>query len=313
MFTRNEQNPILTAEDLGFAANSVFNPGAVLMEDGSVALLLRVEDRSGRSSIHVGVSPDGRRDFKIDPQPLLYPRPQEHWCEWGFEDARVSWVAELERYVITCTAYGPPGPCVFMATSVDLHSVERGEVIMSPEDKNAALFPRRVDGSWLLLHRPVVMASNSADVWVSHSDEDIFSWRAHEQVLTRRPNGWWDSARVGIGPPPIETDRGWLQLYHGVRNTMSGAIYRMGAALLDLDRPWLVRRRLDDWLLSPEAPWERVGDVGNVVFPCGAIRRGDQLDVYYGGADSVVCLATGSVDQLLDALEAGAGSVEHSL
>lgn len=302
MFVRSAANPILTASELGFQANSVFNPGATMLPDGSVALLVRVEDRSGHSFIHVAVSADGVHDFAVNPEPLLAPRPQEHFCEWGFEDARVSFVAELDRYVITCTAYGSPGPCVFLATSVDLRSIEHGVVVMSPEDKNAALFPRRVGGKWLLLHRPVVMANNSADVWVSHSDEDIFSWRAPEQVLTRRSGGWWDSARIGIGPPPLETEHGWLQLYHGVRNTMSGAIYRVGAALLDLDEPWLVRRRLDHWLLSPEDPWERVGDVGNVVFPCGAVVRDRILDLYYGAADSVVCLASAPVDELVDML-----------
>ena len=181
----------------------------------------------------------------------------------------MSFVPELDQYVITCTAYGPPGPCVYLATSPDLYSLNSGHVVIPPEDKNAALFPRRIDGSWLLLHRPVVMASNSADIWVSRS-EDLISWRDPQPVLLRRSGGWWDAARVGIAPPPIETSEGWLQIYHGVRNTVSGAIYRVGAALLDLDEPWVVRRRTDRWLLSPSDPWERIGDVGNVVFPCGS-------------------------------------------
>jgi predicted GH43/DUF377 family glycosyl hydrolase len=310
VFTRSPHNPLITVADLPFAANAVLNPGAACLRAGTVGLLLRVEDRRGLSSIHLARSPDGVTDFTVEREPLLAPRPDEFSCQWGFEDARVSLVPELDRYVITCTAYGPPGPCVYLAVSNDLMTLASGSVVISPEDKNAALFPRRIDGSWLLLHRPVVMASNSADVWISRSD-DLFAWRQPQPVLLRRLGGWWDAARVGIGPPPIETDEGWLQLYHGVRNTVSGSIYRVSAALLDLDEPWVVRRRLEEWLLSPSDPWERVGDVANVVFPCGAIPRPDdgEIDMYYGAADSVVCMATVTTADLLGALLAQPGPV----
>ena len=305
MFTRSELNPILTATDLPFPANVVFNPGAARQRDGTVALLARVEDRRGLSAIHLACSTDGVTNWEVEEKPLLEPQPGDRWCQWGFEDARVSFVPELDRYVITCTAYGPPGPCVYLAISPDLHELESGHVVIQPEDKNAALFPRRVDGSWMLLHRPVVMASNSADIWVSCSD-DLFGWRDPQPVLLRRAGGWWDSVRVGIGPPPIETSEGWLQIYHGVRTTVSGAIYRVGAALLDLEEPWVVRRRTDEWLLSPTDPWERTGDVGNVVFPCGAIVQDDgRIDLYYGAADSVVCLASAQTDELLALLLEG--------
>jgi predicted GH43/DUF377 family glycosyl hydrolase len=307
VFTRNELNPILTADDLPFQANVVFNPGAARLRDGQVGLLLRVEDRRGLSALHLASSPNGITDWKVDETPLLEPRPDDRWCQWGFEDARVSFVPDLDQYVITCTAYGPPGPCVYLATSPDLRSLDSGHVVIPPEDKNAALFPRRVDGAWLLLHRPVVMASNSADIWVSRS-EDLISWRDPQPVLLRRTGGWWDSVRIGIGPPPIETAEGWLQIYHGVRMTVSGAIYRVGAALLDLDEPWIVRHRTDEWLLSPSDPWERVGDVANVVFPCGSIVQDDgRVDLYYGAADSVVCVASAQIEDLLSLLRNGGG------
>lgn len=206
---------------------------------------------------------------------------------------------ELGTYVITCTAYGPGGPCVYLAQTRDFVTLDAGEVVLSPEDKNAALFPRRIGGQWLLLHRPVVMARSSADIWISQSD-DLSSWRHPERVMACRPTGWWDTSRIGIGPPPIETERGWLLLYHGVRHTVSGAIYRVGAALLDLDDPRVVRGRLSQWLLGPRAPYERVGDVGNVVFPCGVcIDPGGTMRLYYGAADTVVALATAHLDELL--------------
>ena len=304
MFRRSAQNPILTAADMPFPANSVFNPGATQLPDGDVVLLVRIEDRRGLSSIHVARSADGITNWLVDPEPLLQPDETQISWQWGFEDARVSFVDELDRYVITCTAYGPPGPCVYLAITTDFGSIEQGSIVIPPEDKNAALFPRRVNGQWLLLHRPVVATSGAADIWMSRSPDDLESWRHPQQVMTRRPGGWWDAARIGIGPPPIETSEGWLLIYHGVRSTMSGAIYRVGGALLDLDEPWVVRQRCDHWLLSPTEPYERTGDVGNVVFPCGAVHRpdDDRLDIYYGGADTVVCHASASISELVDHL-----------
>jgi beta-1,2-mannobiose phosphorylase / 1,2-beta-oligomannan phosphorylase len=300
-FVRSDRNPILTANDMPMEANSVFNPGATTLRNGQTALLLRVEDNRGLSSIHLARSNDGVTDWTIDPTPLLQPDSKQELWEWGFEDARVVFVQELDRYVITCTAYGSPGACVYLAVSEDLTSIEYGAVVMPPEDKNAALFPRRLDDQWLLLHRPVAMTG--ADIWLSRSD-DLHSWRLPERMILCRERGWWDAARIGIGPPPIETAEGWIQLYHGVRTTTAGAIYRVGAALLDLHEPWIVRRQMSRWLLSPSAPYERVGDVGNVVFPCGAIQRAaeHEIDIYYGGADTVVCMATISETGLLESL-----------
>jgi beta-1,2-mannobiose phosphorylase / 1,2-beta-oligomannan phosphorylase len=300
-FVRSDFNPILTAADMPMEANSVFSPGATTLRDGQTALLLRVEDTRGLSSIHLARSLDGATDWTVDPTPLLQPDAEQELWEWGFEDARVVFVQEIDRYVITCTAYGSPGACVYLAVSENLTSIERGAVVMPPEDKNAALVPRRIDNQWLLLHRPVAMTG--ADIWLSRSD-DLTSWRLPERMILCRERGWWDAARIGIGPPPIETDEGWIQLYHGVRNTTAGSIYRVGAALLDLEQPWIVRSQMSRWLLSPSASYERVGDVGNVVFPCGAIQRPDkrEIDLYYGAADTVVCMATISETELLESL-----------
>jgi beta-1,2-mannobiose phosphorylase / 1,2-beta-oligomannan phosphorylase len=300
-FLRSPLNPILTADDMPMVANSVFNPGATTLRDGRIGLLLRVEDQRGLSSIHLARSVDGTSDWDIDETPLLKPDGNQELFAWGFEDPRVVFVQELDRYVITCTAYGPPGACVYLAISEDLVTIEHGAVVMPPEDKNAALFPRRIDNQWLLLHRPVAMTG--ADIWLSRSD-DLHSWRLPERMILCRERGWWDAARIGIGPPPIETEEGWIQLYHGVRVTTAGSIYRVGAALLDLQEPWVVRRQLSRWLLSPTEPYERVGDVGNVVFPCGAIQRSDanEIDIYYGAADTTVCMATISQSELLAAL-----------
>jgi predicted GH43/DUF377 family glycosyl hydrolase len=192
---------------------------------------------------------------------------------------------------------------VYLAVT-DFKTVHRGEVVMSPEDKNAAILPRRINGDWVLLHRPVTVHSGpKAEIWASRS-RDLEAWRTPEVVMHSREGAWWDSVRIGIGPPPIETDKGWLLVYHGVKVTVAGAIYRIGLALLHLDGPNHVLHRSESWVMAPDAPYERVGDVPNVVFPCGLIHDPDTdlLRLYYGGADTVVALATAKLDEVLDYL-----------
>jgi predicted GH43/DUF377 family glycosyl hydrolase len=305
---RHADNPIITADDVPLAC-AVFNPGAVLDRNGDVVLLLRVEDARGLSALFVARSSNGIDGWHVADRPLLAPGDDAH-AQWGFEDARLTYLPDVDRFAITCTAYGPGGPCVYLAFTNDFVRFDEQGVALPPEDKNAALFPRPIGEHWLLLHRPVVMRTQSADVWLSQS-EDLRGWHGSRQVLGCREAGMWDSVRVGIGPPPIETDSGWLLIYHGVRQTVAGSIYRAGAALLDLHDPGRVLSRLDDHILAPTTDYERVGDVGNVVFPTGAIVRDDQLDVYYGAADTSVCVASGSVSSLIAALdEAGGDNAE---
>jgi predicted GH43/DUF377 family glycosyl hydrolase len=193
---------------------------------------------------------------------------------------------------------------VFLATTEDFVTVERYGIVRQPEDKNAALLPYRIDGHWVLLHRPrTQFGGGHGEILLSRSS-DLVSWSAPEQVLQPRTGAWWDSMRIGIGPPPIRTEHGWLLLYHGVKETMAGDIYRVGIALLDLDEPTRVVRRLPAWILAPLAAYERTGDVPNVVFPCGLVHEPetDEVRLYYGAADSSICLATSRLGDLLDAV-----------
>ncbi|MDX6481157.1 MAG: beta,4-mannooligosaccharide/beta,4-mannosyl-N-acetylglucosamine phosphorylase [Gaiellaceae bacterium] len=304
LFSRHPANPILTAEDWPYPVNAVFNPAAATV-DGETILLARVEDRRGISHLSVARSSDGVRNWTIDPVPFLEPDGSVDE-QWGFEDARVVWVDELRSWMITCTAYGPSGPAVYLASTEDFVSVERRGIIQHPEDKNAALFSNRIDGRWVLLHRPTTHFGGgigSGEIALSHSD-DLISWGARETVLSPREGAWWDSLRIGIGPPPLRTEHGWLLLYHGVKQTVSGGIYRVGAALLDLDDPTRVLHRLPSWVLSPTAPYERVGDIPNVVFPCGLLHdeAAGELRLYYGAADTSIALATAKLSDVLDAL-----------
>jgi beta-1,2-mannobiose phosphorylase / 1,2-beta-oligomannan phosphorylase len=310
LFHRHPGNPILAAEDWPYPVNAAFNPAAAAV-DGEIVLLARVEDRRGISHLAVARSANGLDGWAIEPEPLLAPDDATASEQWGFEDPRVVWVDELRRFVITCTAYGPAGPAVFLATTEDFTSVERYGIVRHPEDKNAALLPYRIDGRWVLLHRPKTQFGGAHGEILLSRSHDLVSWSTPEQVLQPRHGAWWDSLRIGIGPPPLRTEHGWLLLYHGVKETVGGDLYRVGLALLDLDEPTRVLRRLPGWVLAPLAPYERSGDVPNVVFPCGLLHdpASDELRLYYGAADSSICLATARLDELLDVvLAAPAGA-----
>ncbi len=299
IFTRHPANPIITADSLPYRANSVFNPGAALV-NGDTLLLIRVEDLRGISHLTVGRSQNGATGWRFDAQPLIVPEPDRHPEEiWGVEDPRLTWLPELEEWAITYTAYSRRGPLVSLALSKDFTEIRRMGPMMPPDDKDSALFPRRLDGRWAMIHRPAP-ARGSANIWISYSP-DLRHWGDHELLLEARDGAWWDAGKIGLGPPPLETPDGWLLCYHGVHMTSSGPIYRVGLALLDLDEPRKVLRRTDEWVLAPTAPYERSGDVNKVVFPTGWVLDDatGQLSIYYGAGDSVIALLTASLSDIL--------------
>lgn len=303
LFHRHKLNPILTATDWPYPINSVFNAGATLLPDGTTLLLCRVEDRRGLSHLCAARSVNGVDDWQIDPHPTLAPDP-DHYPEelWGIEDPRITYVPELNKYAIVYTAFTRGGPGVALALTEDFSHFERYGMIMSPEDKDAALFPHRIGGFWALIHRPVSYLGGH--MWISYSP-DLRHWGSHKLMLEARRGGWWDANKIGLSSPPIETPQGWLVIYHGVRQTAAGSLYRLGLALFDLHTPESCLKRSDEWIFGPEESYEQQGDVGYVVFPCGATVApdGDTIHLYYGAADTSIALATGSVRTLLEWLE----------
>jgi predicted GH43/DUF377 family glycosyl hydrolase len=300
LFVRHSANPILTAADWPYPINAVFNPGATTV-NGETVLLCRVEDRRGISHLTVARSADGVTGWRIDPDPLLAGDDSDVTRRWGTEDPRITWVGEMESWFIAYTAYGPGGPAVALAVTRDFRTIEHIGVVMPPEDKNASLLPRHIDGLFVLFHRPSSHRSGRADVWLSRST-DLRSWSAPEPVLSARPGAWWDSIRVGMGPPPLETEQGWLGIYHGVKATAGGGpIYRVGLVLLDLANPARLLRRSDDWVLAPAVEYERTGDLPNVVFPTGLVHdpATDDLRLYYGAADSSIAAATAKLGDVM--------------
>jgi predicted GH43/DUF377 family glycosyl hydrolase len=300
LLSRHKANPILRAADWPYPINSVFNPGAILLPDGTTLLLCRVEDRRGHSHLTVARSANGRDNWQIESQPTLSPDP-EHFPEelWGIEDPRITYLPELSKYAIVYTAFTRDGPGVSLALTADFHAFERYGVIMPPEDKDAALLPHRFNGQWALIHRPV--SAPRAHMWMSYSP-DLRHWGNHKLMLQARRGAWWDANKIGLSPPPIKTPAGWLVIYHGVRQTAAGAIYRLGLALFDLHAPERCLTRGEEWVFGPQESYEQRGDVDNVVFPCGytVAPDGDTIHLYYGAADTSIGLAIGSVRAMLE-------------
>ncbi len=300
LLKRHPSNPLLTAYDWPYFINTVFNTGAVQLPSGETLLLCRVEDCSGISHLTVARSRNGVTDWVIDKAATFAPNPDMYPEEvWGVEDPRVVWVPELEAFAVTYTCYSQRGPGVSLALTKDFKDFERIGNIMPPDDKDAALFPRRFDGRWAMIHRPLP-ASGRGHLWLSYSP-DLKHWGDHKVILKARRGAWWDAGKIGLSPPPIETSEGWLIMYHGVRNTPAGCIYRLGLALMDLEDPARCIMRGTKWIMGPETEYERTGDVGDVVFPCGYSlgKDGDSLNLYYGAADTSIALAQGSVREML--------------
>lgn len=299
MLTRSEHNPLITFRDVPYPCNTVFNPGAAEV-DGETLLLLRVEDLEGRSHLTIARSKDGIRNWQIEEKPLMHPEesgtPYEYY---GVEDPRLTYLEDIGKWIIAYTAFSPMGAGVALAATTDFKSVERFGLVLAPNNKDAAVFPRKIGGKYWMLHRPA--AGSIEHIWLTEC-EDLVHWGHPWMVINERGGPWWDGHRVGVNTVPIETEEGWLILYHGVKQFPAGPTYRMGAALLDLEDPRKLIARLPFWILGPHEPYETSGEVPNVIFSNGHVQKGDELYVYYGAADSSICLATGSVSELLEAL-----------
>ncbi len=303
LFERHTGNPILTAGDWPYPVNAVFNPAAAAC-NGETVLLARVEDRRGISHLTVARSANGVDGWTVEPEPLLAPADGIESEQWGFEDARVVWVEELGRWVITCTAYGPAGPAVFLATTEDFDTVERHGVVSTLRTRTprSCRAGSTAAGCCSTAPRPSSAAGTARSFFPARttSSAGVLPNRCSNHAPAR------GGTRYGSASdrPPLPTEHGWLLVYHGVKDTVAGDMYRVGLALLDLDEPTRVLRRLPTWVLAPLADYERTGDVPNVVFPSGLLHdeASDEIRLYYGAADSSICLATARLRDLLDAV-----------
>ena len=298
-FRRYQGNPIIQKQDIPYPCNTVFNAAACKYEEEYI-LLLRVEDMRGYSHLTLARSKNGYK-FEVDKKPWIYSSddPEFHSFEvYGVEDPRITFIEEDGTFYITYTAYGIYGPRVGIGRTKDFINFERIGIVGPPDNKDAVLFSEKINGQYVLLDRPGGVVGGHTGIWINYS-HDLIYWKKAGVILAPEPG--WGHSKVGMCIPPIKTEKGWLCLYHGVKVTPAGRIYRIGAMLLDLSHPEKVIGYTPHFIFGPETYYERTGDVPNVVFPCGAIVENDgTIKMYYGAADTCIGLAEANIEELIE-------------
>ncbi|MCR4406104.1 MAG: glycosidase [Anaerolineae bacterium] len=285
---RHPDNPILKPNPFNeWESLNVFNC-AVVHHNGLFHMFYRAQGLDYISRIGYAVSTDGVHFNRLQ-QPIL--SPQDKWETRGVEDPRVTCLADEERFIMTYTAYSPRGITPMFAQSTNLIAWERmGPLVTEEDNKDHVLFPRRIKGRYVTFHR------RPPGMWLAYSD-DLQTWTDFQPLMGPREDNWWDCKRIGAGGVPIETEHGWLVIYHAYDHDH---VYRLGACLLDLDDPACIIHRPAEPIFEPQEPWELKGDIPNVVFSCANPVVDGTVYVYYGGADRVIGLATAPFDELLD-------------
>ena len=299
---RDTRNPVILRNQIP-CANSIFNSAAVPFGDG-FAGVFRVDDRARNMQLHAGFSKDGIH-WDLTPERIKFVKtdPEIPDFQYGY-DPRVCFI-EDRWYVTWCNAIDWK-PTIGMAYTFDFQTFYQTENAFLPFNRNGVLFPRKIGGSYMMLSRPSDSGHTPfGDIFLSQSP-DLVYWGKHRHVMA--PRKGWESTKIGAGPVPIETERGWLLFYHGVLTSCNGFVYSFGAALLDREEPWKVLRRGSEYLLSPQRDYECVGDVPNVTFPCAALTDADtgRIAIYYGCADTCTGICYTTVDTILAWLDADA-------
>lgn len=297
---RYKNNPILTKDDVPYQVATVHNAGMVKYNDKYI-MLFRSHLHNGRSIIGIAESKDGY-NFKVGKEPFLKPAPDGvfgEYEEYGVEDVRICQIGN--DFLLTYSAYSRHGVRIGLAKTKDFKTVERISLITQSDLRNVVIFPEKINGMYVRLDRPHSEISKWS-IWISYSP-DLIHW-GDSKVIIKPETYHWDEMKIGPGATPIKTDKGWLNIYHGVFETMSGVVYRLGVALHDLKDPSKILGVSDEWILQPEDPWEITGYVPNVVFTCGAIpekngKEGGTVKIYWGGADSVMCVGSAKIDELV--------------
>jgi len=295
---RSRRNPIIP-RDLIPTSNSIFNSAVVPYKEG-FAGVFRCDNTARDMQIHSGRSKDGI-NWEIQPEPInfKFDDPEAGKSEYKY-DPRVVKIDD-KYYVTWCNGYH--GPTIGVGYTYDFEDFYQLENAFLPYNRNGVLFPKKINGNYAMLSRPSDTGHTPfGDIFYSESPDMIY-WGKHRHIMSRSEG--WQSTKIGAGPIPIETTEGWLMIYHGVLTSCNGYVYSMGAALLDINKPWQVLYRTRPYILNPREQYEMVGDVPNVAFPCAALTDADtgRIAIYYGGADTVTCLAFTTVEMLVDFLK----------
>ena len=293
---RHPKNPIITPEDMPFRCYTVMNAGATVFER-KVLLMLRVEDCTRSTNFYKATSDDGIH-FDISPTPIHYPLSvTEQWYGKAHRfDMRITRL-EGKYYVFHAAWLEGQGCCIALATTEDFVNFTPLYNLSEPSNRNAVLFPEKINGMYARLDRPQDV-NGKGSTWISYSPDLEFWGRALPLKVQGTP---WIVIKNGPGAVPIRTDRGWLEIYHATAPTCSTENYYLGAMLLDLEDPSKIIAAPREFILAAEKDYECVGQTPNVVFTSGAVVMPDgMLNVYYGGADTRMCLAQTTVEDLVD-------------
>ena len=299
---RYDHNPVIQRDAIE-DSNSIFNSAVVPFEEG-FAGVFRCDSKALSMDIYPGFSKDGIH-WDICEKPIVFQGEDEEILKREYRyDPRVCFIED--RYYITwCNGYH--GPTIGAGYTFDFKDFYQLENAFLPYNRNGVLFPRKIDGKYCILSRPSDTGHTPfGDIFYSES-KDMEYWGHHRHIMStvKGDDSAWQSTKIGAGPIPIETDKGWLMIYHGVINTCNGFVYRMGCALLDIDQPWKVLCRSKYYIMAPYETYECVGDVPNVLFPCATLTDGDtgRIAIYYGCADTVTGLAFTTIDDLISYME----------
>ena len=296
---RYSNNPVIKRNAIP-SSNSIFN-SAVVPFEGKFAGVFRCDSKSRSMDIFAGFSEDGI-NWNINHEPITFEGEDAEILNREYRyDPRVCFIED--RYYITwCNGYH--GPTIGVAYTFDFKTFHQLENAFLPYNRNGVLFPRKINGLYGMVSRPSDTGHTPfGDIFYSQSPDMEF-WGKHRHVMStvKGDESAWQSTKIGAGPIPIETSEGWLMIYHGVLNSCNGFVYSFGAAILDLEKPWIVKYRTKPYLLSPQELYECVGDVANVAFPCAALTDAEtgRIAIYYGCADTVTGLAFAQVDELVE-------------
>jgi beta-1,4-mannooligosaccharide/beta-1,4-mannosyl-N-acetylglucosamine phosphorylase len=295
---RYSKNPLITRETVR-GANSIFNSAVVAYKD-EFRGVFRIDTKELVMELHSGRSEDGL-SWNIDQERIEFNAedPEIGRFVYGY-DPRVVFL-EDRYYVTWCNGYH--GPTIGVGYTYYFERFYQLENAFLPFNRNGVLFPRKIKGKFAMLSRPSDNGHTPfGDIFYSESP-DMIHWGCHRHVMS--PTAGWQSTKVGAGPIPIETSEGWLLIYHGVWTSCNGFVYSAGVALLDLERPWKVIKRSKHYILNPRMPYENIGDVPNVTFPCASLQDPEtgRIAIYYGAADTVTALAFTTAEILYDFLQ----------
>lgn len=294
---RYTENPIIKRNPVKNISR-IFNSAVIQYEDGFIGIL-RAEPINGRPLLCLGYSDDGL-NWEIEEEPIEFVDEdgKAYQPRYAYDPRLVK--IEDTYYIIWCTDFF--GPTIGMAKTKDFKTFIRLENPFLPFNRNGVLFPRKINGNFVLLSRPSDSGHTPfGDIFLSESS-DLKFWGKHRHVMSKGGYGWWQSMKIGGGAVPIETSEGWLLFYHGVVNTCNGYVYSMGAAILDIDEPSIVKYRSGNFILTPEKWYEEKGFVDNVVFPCATLHDADtgRIAIYYGAADTYVGVAFTNVKDIVN-------------